>query len=75
MHSKFFGYQILELLTDLARQAIEQQSSLYTWVTADRKTEEVDSLTILILILACIRSAKQDDIYGASNIVLPCPSS
>jgi hypothetical protein len=22
-----------------------------------------------------IRSAKQDDIYGASNIVLPCPSS
>jgi hypothetical protein len=24
---------------------------------------------------AIIRSAKQDDIYGASNIVLPCPSS
>ncbi len=22
-----------------------------------------------------IRSAKQDDIYGASNIILPCPSS
>jgi hypothetical protein len=22
-----------------------------------------------------IRSAKQDDIYGASNIVLPCPGS
>jgi hypothetical protein len=22
-----------------------------------------------------IRSAKQDDIYGASNILLPCPSS
>jgi hypothetical protein len=28
----------------------------------------------LFLILV-IRSAKQDDIYGASNIVLPCPSS
>ncbi len=24
---------------------------------------------------AAIRSAKQDDIYGASNIVLPCPGS
>jgi hypothetical protein len=24
--------------------------------------------------LATIRSAKQDDIYGASNIDLPCPS-
>ncbi len=22
-----------------------------------------------------IRSAKQDDIYGASNIILPCPGS
>jgi hypothetical protein len=25
--------------------------------------------------LSYIRSAKQDEIYGASNIVLPCPSS
>jgi hypothetical protein len=25
------------------------------------------------LLLDDIRSAKQDDIYGASNIVLPCP--
>jgi hypothetical protein len=24
---------------------------------------------------AVIRSAKQDDVYGASNIVLPCPGS
>ncbi len=24
---------------------------------------------------AYIRSAKQDDIYGASNILLPCPGS
>jgi hypothetical protein len=54
MHSKFFRYQILELLTDSARQAIEQQSSLYTWVTADKKKDEVDGLTILALILARI---------------------
>jgi hypothetical protein len=26
-------------------------------------------------LLGLIRSAKQDDVYGASNIVLPCPSS
>jgi hypothetical protein len=23
----------------------------------------------------CIRSAKQDDNYGASNIILPCPGN
>jgi hypothetical protein len=33
-------------------------------------------MEILNLMLpASIRSAKQDDIYGASNIVLPCPGS
>jgi hypothetical protein len=34
--------------------------------------------SIIELVLATIkyiRSAKQDDIYGASNIVLPCPVS
>jgi hypothetical protein len=27
------------------------------------------------IMLGIIRSAKHDDIYGASNIILPCPSS
>jgi hypothetical protein len=31
MHSKFLGHHILEILTYSARQAIEQQSSVYTW--------------------------------------------
>ncbi len=29
----------------------------------------------IVLGRASIRSAKQDDIYGASNILLPCPGS
>jgi len=45
LHSKFLGYQTLELLMNLACQAIEQQSSIYTWVTPDRIEEEVDGLT------------------------------
>ncbi len=52
MHSKFLAHQLLELLTDTALQAIEQQSSLYTWVTANRHEEELDGLTILALVLA-----------------------
>jgi hypothetical protein len=42
MHSKFLGYHLLELLTDSARQAIEQQSSLYTWISASETNKEVD---------------------------------
>jgi hypothetical protein len=49
MHSKFLAHQLLELLTDSARQAIEQQSALYTWTSA--KEEELDGLTILALVL------------------------
>jgi hypothetical protein len=63
MHFKFLGYQILELLTDLSHQANQQQSSLYTWVTADRKEEEVVGLTILALILACICPNFKVDMY------------
>jgi hypothetical protein len=54
MHSKFLAHQLLKLLTDSACQAIEQQSSLYTWVTAYRHEEELDGLTILALVLARI---------------------
>jgi hypothetical protein len=41
MHSKFLGRHLLELLTDLARQAIEQQTSLYTWISASQTDEEL----------------------------------
>jgi hypothetical protein len=50
MHYKFLCYHLLELLTDLARQAIEQQSSLYTWISTSETDEEVDRITILALI-------------------------
>jgi hypothetical protein len=52
MHSKFLAHQLLELFTDSACQAIEQQSSLYTWTTANRHKEELDGSTILALVLA-----------------------
>ncbi len=48
----------------------------------DASANIVDSLRVVsyigirgVLYQAIIRSAKQDDIYGASNIVLPCPGS
>jgi hypothetical protein len=51
MHSKFLGHQITELLTDSARQAIEQHSDFYTWVSQNGRKEEVEGLMILALIL------------------------
>jgi hypothetical protein len=29
----------------------------------------------IMVINACVKSAKQGDIFGASNIILPCPSN
>jgi hypothetical protein len=55
MHSKFFGHQIMEMLTDSACQAIEQHSDFYMCVSQDGSEEEVGGLTILALILARIR--------------------
>ncbi len=54
MHSKFLGHHLLELLTDSARQAIEQQSSIYTWISQSGTEEVVDGLTLLALLLAQI---------------------
>ncbi len=54
MHSKFLGHQVLELLAELARQAIKQHSKLYTWTSVNGREEEVDGLTFLALILARI---------------------
>jgi hypothetical protein len=54
MHSKFLGHQLLELLTDSACQAIEQQGKLYTWANLSGHKEEVGGLTILALIFARI---------------------
>ena len=63
MHSKFLAHQLLELLTDAAHQAIEQQSLLYTWVTANRHEEELDGLTILALVLARIHPNFKVNMY------------
>jgi hypothetical protein len=39
MHSNFLGHHLLESLTDSACQAIKQQSSLYTWISASQTDE------------------------------------
>ena len=54
MHSKILGHQVMELLTPSARQAIEQHSHLFTWITQNGREEEVDGLTIVALILSHI---------------------
>ncbi len=64
MHSKFLGHHLLELLTDLARQAIEQQSSLYTWTSNSGMEEEIDGLTVLALILSRICPNFKVDMYA-----------
>ena len=64
MHSKFLAHQLLELLTDSACQAIEEQSALYTWITANRHEEELDGLTILALVLARICPNFKVDMYA-----------
>jgi hypothetical protein len=64
MYSKFLGHHLLELLTDSAHQAIEQQSSIYTWISQSGTEEEVDGLTILALILAWICPNFKVDMYA-----------
>ncbi len=64
MHSKFLSHHLLKLLTDSVRQAIEQQSSIYTWISQSRTEEEVDGLTILALILARICPSFKVDMYA-----------
>jgi hypothetical protein len=64
MHSKFLGHHLLKLLTDSACQAIEQQSSIYTWISQSGNEEEVDGLTILALILARICPNFKVDMYA-----------
>ncbi len=64
MHSKFLGHHHLKLLTDSAHQAIEKQSSIYTWISQSRNEKEVDGLTILALILAWICPNFKVDMYA-----------
>ena len=64
MHSKFLGHHILEILTDSARQAIAQQSLIYTWNAVDRFEEEIDGLTILALVLTRIHPNFKVDMYS-----------
>ncbi len=64
MHSKFLEHHLLELLTDSARQAIEQQSSHYTWTSNSGMEEEIDGLTVLALIPSRICPNFKVDMYA-----------
>jgi len=64
MHSKFLGHQIMELLTPSARQAIQQHTNLYTWVSQNEREEEVDGLTLFATILARIRPNFKVNMYS-----------
>jgi hypothetical protein len=64
MHSKFLEYHLLELLSESARQAIEQNSSIYTWSNVEGDEEEVDGLMVFALILGRIRPNFKVDMYA-----------
>jgi hypothetical protein len=64
MHSKFLGHHLLELLTNPAHQVIEQQSSLYTWASNLGTEEEINRLTVLLLILSRICPNFKVDMYA-----------
>jgi hypothetical protein len=63
MHSKFLAHQLMELLSTMARQAVEQLLVLYTWTTPDGKEEEMDGLTILAIVLNSIQPHYKVDMY------------
>jgi hypothetical protein len=45
------AHHILEILSSLVHQTIEQFKLVYTWTSPDGKDEEKDGLTILALVL------------------------
>ena len=63
--SKILAYQTLALLTDEARQVIEQQADLYTWKDpAGVEDDEMDGLTLVALILRRLRPHHKVDMYS-----------
>ena len=63
--SKILAHQTLALLTDEARQVIEQQSDLYTWKDPTNvEDDEMDGLTIVALILRRLRPHHKVDMYA-----------
>jgi hypothetical protein len=63
MHLKFIAHHILEILSSLACQAIEQSKLVYTWTSPDGKDEEKDELTILALVLDQIQPHYKVDMF------------
>ncbi len=63
--SKILAHQTLALLTDEARQVIEQQADLYTWKDpAGVEDDEMDGLTLVSLILRRLHPHHKVDMYA-----------
>jgi hypothetical protein len=63
MHSKFLAHQLLESLSMAACQSIKQFKKLYTWTSPDGKDKEMGSLTIIALLINCIRPHYKVNMY------------
>ncbi len=61
------AHQLMALPTPTAHQAVEQLKGLYAWCNPDGKEEEIDGLTILAIILNCIRPHYKVDMYLEIN--------
>jgi hypothetical protein len=64
---------ILSIYMWITKIVIKNMSIYYIECKVEREMVRFPQVKSVKIVL--IRSAKQDDNYGASNIVLPCPSS
>jgi hypothetical protein len=64
LHSKILAHQILSMRTDDARQVIECQLDEYTWSDLAGLDEEMDGMTIVALVLHCLRPHHKVDMYA-----------
>jgi hypothetical protein len=74
--------QMASLLNYLANATIQKNTTIENLVATNATlTKAITNIQLSIAqmcatgIPTSIRSAKQDEIYGASNVILPCPSS
>lgn len=64
IQSKIMAHHLLEILSPSARQAVELQSKLYTWKSADGREEEMDGLTVLAVIYSRVRPHYKIDMFS-----------
>ena len=63
IHSKILAYQILAMLIDGACRVIKHQAEKYTWKDLSGLDEEMDGMSILALVIRCLRPHHKVDMY------------